>query len=222
MLYANAAEYSAMCQTDFARSLNQKAEQAGIKVLALDYNFGMRNVLMSRTQLRSIDDLQGVKIRVPRNQLWIDTFNALGAAPVGMGWGELYNAMQTGVVDACESSISDFYDNSFHEVGRFLTKTAHFVGTGAAMMSLEVWNKLTAEQQRIMQEEFTRGARLNNERSKLDEADAQQKLEAAGMVVNEIDLTVFRQRAKAWFDNNRNLSPGVYDNIMAELARIRR
>ena len=90
------------------------------------------------------------------------------------------------------------------------------------MLSKEIWDRLTPEQQRIMQEEFTRGAIYNNQMSDQDEADAQQKLEALGMVFNEIDLVPFRQRAKAWFDNNRNITPGVYDTIMAELARIRR
>ena len=221
MLYSNPEEYSAMCQTEFAKSLNRKAEQNGLKVLALDYNFGMRNVVMTKTQLKSINDLQGVKIRVPNNALWIDTFNALGAAPVGMVWSEVYNALQAGVVDALESSTSDIFDNQLNEVTKYVTKTAHFVGTGAVILSKAVWDKLTPEQQKIMEEEFIRGAKLNNDMNTADEAEAQKKLEALGMVFNEIDLTQFRQRAKTWFDNNKNITPGVYDTIMAELNKIR-
>jgi TRAP-type C4-dicarboxylate transport system substrate-binding protein len=221
MLYANPDEYSAMAQTEFAQSLNRQASAQGIKVLALDYNFGMRNVVMARNQLRSVADLQGVIIRVPRAQLWIDTFTLLGAAPVGMVWAELYNALQTGVVNAYESSLSDTLENSLFEVARYITTTAHFVGTGAAMMSQQVWDSLSAEHQQIIQEEFTKGAKRNNELSAQNEAEAQAQLEAAGMVINEIDLTEFRQRARAWFDNNRNLTPGVYDTIANELNRIR-
>jgi TRAP-type C4-dicarboxylate transport system substrate-binding protein len=222
MLYAKGEEYSAICQTEFAKSLNRKAEDKGLKVLALDYNFGMRNVVMTKRQLRSFDDLQGVKIRVPKNALWIDTFNALGASPVGMGWGEVYNACQTGIIDAYESSISDTFDNQMNEVAKYVTRTAHFIGTGAVMMSKAVWDKLTPQQQQIMQEEFTRGAKYNNELVNKDEAEAQKKLEAQGMVFNDIDLAPFRQRAKSWFDNNKQLTPGVYDVITAELSKIRK
>jgi len=222
MLYSNTAEYSAVCETDFAKSLNKKAEEKGLKVLALDYNFGMRNMVMAKRQIQSIQDIQGLKMRVPKSQLWIDTFTTLGAAPVGMAWAELYNALQTGVIDAYESSISDTYDNQMNEVAKYVTKTAHFVGTGAVMLSKKIWDGLTPEQQKIMQEEFLRGAKYNNELVDKDEAEAQKKLESLGMVFNEIDLTQFRQRAKAWYDNNKSLTPGVYNVLNAELDKIRK
>ena len=223
MLYSNMEEYSAMCQTDFAKSLNRKAEDQGFKVLALDYNFGMRNMITTekKGQIKSIQDIQGLKMRVPNSNLWIDTFTTLGAAPVGMAWAEVYNALQTGVVDALETSISDVLDNNLNEVAKYITKTAHFVATGAVAMSKTVWDKLTPEQQQIMQEEFTRGAAYNNDLVRKLEAESQQILESRGMVFNDIDLAPFRQRAKGWFDNNKTLTPGVYDVIMAELNKIR-
>lgn len=223
MLYSNPEEYSAMCKTDFAKSLNLKAEKAGLKVLALDYNFGMRNMVTTRKygQIKSINELQGLKMRVPKSNLWIDTFTILGASPIAQGWSELYNSVQTGVVDGYESSISDTLDNNMHEVATYVTKTAHFVGTGAAMMSKTVFDKLTPEQQKIFQEEFIRGAEYNNEMSRRDEAEAQRKLEGFGMIFNEIDLAAWRQRARAWYDNNKNLTPGIYDTMTAELNKIR-
>jgi tripartite ATP-independent transporter DctP family solute receptor len=221
MLYENPAEYSAMVKTDFAKSLNKKAEEKGLKVLALDYNFGMRNVIMAKKQVQSADDLLGLKIRVPKTQLWIDTFQSFGANPVGLGWAEVYNSMQSGVVDALETTISDTWDNQIQEVAKYTTKTAHFVGTGAVMLSKAVWDKLTTEQQKIMEEEFLAGAKYNNELSDKDEASAQQKLEAQGMVFNTIDLTSLRVKSRAAFDKMSGLTPGVYDTITAELAKIR-
>jgi TRAP-type C4-dicarboxylate transport system substrate-binding protein len=221
MLYQNGAEYSAMCQTDFAKSLNKKAEETGLKVLALDYNFGMRSIVMAKKQLSSINDFQGVKIRVVRSPLWIDTFSAFGASPVGLPWGEVYNAMQSGVVDAYESSISDTRDNQMQEVAKYFTKTAHFIGTGAVVLSKTVWDSLSPEFQKIMQEEFTAGAIVNNKMTDDEEAVAQTQLEALGMVFNEIDLTPFRERSRAVFDKMQGVTPGIYDVLNAEITKIR-
>ena len=224
MLYNDMDEYSAICQTELAKSMNRKAETQGFKVLALDYNFGMRNMVTTerKGQIKSIQDIQGLKMRVPKSNLWIDTFTTLGAAPVGMAWAEVYNALQQGVVDGLETSISDIYDNSLNEVAKYVTITAHFVATGAVALSKEVWDKFTPQQQQIFQEEFTRGAVYNNDLVRKLEAESQKILESRGMVFNTIDVTPFRQKAKAWFDNNKDITPGVYNAITAELDKIRK
>ncbi|MCL2856254.1 MAG: TRAP transporter substrate-binding protein DctP [Oscillospiraceae bacterium] len=222
MLYQSTAEYSAMCQTDFAQSLKDRAYEQGIKVLALDFNFGMRNVATVNSPVTSIDDMAGLIIRTPNSQLWIDTFQALGASPVAIAWAELYNALQTGVVDAFESSLSDMVDNMMWEVSNYVTMTSHFAGTGAAMMSRDIWERMTPEQQAIIQEEFTEGARRNNERSMADELAARATLEERGMeFIDEFGVEDFRARAAEAFETFPNLTPGVLDVIMAELENIR-
>jgi len=221
MLYANTAEFSKMAQTDFAKALNAQAETAGVKILALDYTFGMRNIASNKKPIQSIDDLKGLKIRVPKSQLWIDTFTALGASPAAMSWSEIYNAMETGVVDAFESSVSDMYDSQMTEVIKYMANTGHFIGTAAVMTSKEAFDKLTDEQRQIIEEEFAAGAVLNNQLSTEAENGAVAKMEAEGVVFNDVDLTPFREKAKSVFDNNKTLSPGVYDRIQEELAKIR-
>jgi TRAP-type C4-dicarboxylate transport system substrate-binding protein len=222
MLYQSGEEYSAVCRSDFAQSLNKKAESAGLKVLALDYNFGMRHLVTAKKQVKSLADIQTLKLRVPKSQLWIETFTALGVSPVAIGWGELYNSLQSGIVDAYETSLSDTLDTQMNEVAKYVTKTGHFIGTGAVMMSKAVFDKLTPEQQKIFQEEFTAGAIRNNEMANAVEKDAEKQLKDRGMVFNEIDLTEMRVKARAAFDKFPNLTPGVYDAIVAEIAKVRK
>lgn len=221
MLYADPAEFSAMCQTDLALSLNKQAEAVGIKMLALDYTFGKRNIATAKKQINSIDDLQGMKIRVPKSQLWVETFMALGANPVATSWGEVYNSLQQGVVDGMESSNSDMYDSAIQEVVKHIANTGHFIGTAAVMTSKQVWDRLTPEQQQIIQEEMTAGAKLNNEMSMKDEDNAQHKMEEAGVVFNDVDLKPFREKTKIVFEKFPDLTPGIYDQINAELEKIR-
>jgi tripartite ATP-independent transporter DctP family solute receptor len=221
MLYTSPAEFSAMCQTPFALGLNKKAEEAGIKMLALDYTFGMRNIATVRKPIGSVDDLAGMKIRVPKSQLWVDTFMALGASPVAISWGEVYNALQQGVVDGMESSNSDMADSAIQEVAKYIANTGHFTGTASVMMSKKVWDSLTPEQQAVIQEEFAAGAAWNNEMSLQDEEGAKQKMMAAGVAFNDLDLQPFRDKTKVVFDKFPNLTPGVYDAIQVELKKIR-
>lgn len=220
MLYDTQEEYSAMCQSDFVKELNKKAEEAGIKVLALDYTFGHRS-LVSNTEIVEPEDMEGMKWRVPKSQLWIETLTAMGVPPITTAWSELYSAVQQGVVDGFETSISDVAANQMQDIAKNISLTKHFLGTTNIILSNEVWKTLTPEQQKIMEEEFAAGAIRNNERVKELEAKDRATLEAAGVKINEVNTDAFREKTKVVFDKLPNLTPGVYDRIQEELAKIR-
>jgi TRAP-type C4-dicarboxylate transport system substrate-binding protein len=224
MLYQSGQEYSAVCQGELARSLCLEAEQKGIKVLALDYNFGMRGILSTRRKgkVQTIAELQGAKIRMPNTSFWIETMNGFGAAAVGMPWAEVYNALQAGVIDGLATTLSDVYDNSMWEVAAYFTKNSLYIGTGAVMLSTKIWNEeLTAEERAIFQEEFTAGAAYNNEMVYELEDRVEAEMAQKGMqFLPGVDLDQFRQRAKRWFDDNKGLTPGFYDKLIAEIAKV--
>jgi TRAP-type C4-dicarboxylate transport system substrate-binding protein len=225
MLYQTGQEYSAVCQSPLVQSLYADAEKKGVKVLALDYNFGMRNLVTTAKKgpVRTVAELQGAKIRVPNTSFWIDTMNDFGASAVGMGWAEVYNALQSGVVDGLASPISDIYDNSMWEVAKYCTKNALYIGTGAVMISDKIWREqLSEEERQIIQEEFTAGAKYNNDMVYDAEAKVQAELEQKGMqFFDGVDLDQYRQRARKWFDSNKGLTPGFYDKLLAEIDKVR-
>ncbi len=222
MLYASQEEYSKMCQSDFANSLNGKASENGIKVLALDYTFGLRNLATSKKVITSLADLKNMKLRVPKSQLWVTTFEALGANPVPISWSELYNAVQQGVVEGFETSISDMYDNQMFEVIKHISLTNHFIGTAAVMTSQKAFDQLTPEQQKIFEEEFVAGAIRNNERIQKVEEDARKAMAEKGVEIHEVEIEPFREASKKFFETFPGLTPGVYDTIAAEMDKIRK
>jgi TRAP-type C4-dicarboxylate transport system substrate-binding protein len=225
MLYQSGQEYSAVCQSDLAKSLCLEAEKKGIKILALDYNFGMRGILSTRRKgkIQTIAELQGAKIRMPNTSFWIETMNGFGASAIGMPWAEVYNALQAGVIDGLATTLSDVYDNSMWEVASYFTKNSLYIGTGAVMLSQRIWeNELTAEERNIFQEEFTAGAAYNNELIYDLEARVETEMAQKGMqFLDGADLDQYRQRAKKWFDDNRGLSPGFYEKLIAEIEKVR-
>jgi TRAP-type C4-dicarboxylate transport system substrate-binding protein len=225
MLYQDGLEYSQVCKSDLVQSLCLEAEKKGIKILALDYNFGMRGVLSTRRKgkIQTFAEIQGVKIRVPNTSFWIETMNSFGASAVGMPWAEVYNAMQAGVIDGLTTTISDVYDNSMWEVAAYFTKNALYIGTGAVMLSQKIWEEeLTAEERKIFQEEFTAGAEYNNAMVYELEAKVETEMAQKGMqFLDGVDLDQYRQGAKKWFDGNKTLSPGFYDRLVAEIEKVR-
>lgn len=220
-LFDTQEEFSEFCQTDLVKELNDQAEEVGIKVISIDYAFGFRNIGTSKKVINTLEDMKGLKIRVPKSTIWVEAFKALGASPTTLGWSEIHNAIQNNVIEAMESSTSDIAGNQFWEILDHLFITKHFLGTSAVMLSAEVFDSLTPEQQEIVEEEFKKGAIRNNELSDIAEAEAEQLMKDNGVEIHEIDLTEFKEASKAYFDNMPGLSSDIYERIQKELEKIR-
>ena len=192
-LFDNEQEYVEMEKSETAQKLMADAEAAGIKVLSMGYYSGMRHLATAKP-VRSLEDLRNMKIRVPKSKVWTAAFSALGAAPVGAGWSEIYNGVQTGVFDGLEATMGDLVGNQFWEIINYVTITGHYVGMYSIQMSADVFNnKLTPEEQQIFVEEFTNGAKLHNEMHDKDEAEARKILEEHNVEIIEVDRAPFRE-----------------------------
>ena len=86
---------------------------------------GFRQTLSVSKPIRTPDDLNGFKIRVPPSPLWTAMFKAIGASPVSIPWGETYSALQTKVADGLENPLAGIYFAKMHEVGKYLSNTNH-------------------------------------------------------------------------------------------------
>ena len=167
-------------------------EPHGIKGLGF-WEIGFRNVINSRGPVRTIADLEGLKLRTTPNKAHIMAFELLGANPQPMPFGEVYLALQTGVVDGTEHPVNEVYAMKFYEVTDHLSLTQHAYTAMVFMMNMAKWQELTPDQQAIIEE----GARIATEfqRAGLAEENAQrlEALREAGMaVVEDPDRAAFR------------------------------
>ncbi|MFA6808177.1 MAG: TRAP transporter substrate-binding protein DctP, partial [Eubacteriales bacterium] len=176
-----------------------------------------------KIKVESPADLKGVKFRVPGAQVFIKTFQALGANTITTPSSDVYNAIQTGLADGCESSIPDLAKMQMQEVISSISLTGHFIGTSSAVMSNEVFNKLSPEQQEIMVEEFKNAAEVCSEEYATQEVEARKVFEDAGVEFIEVDKTPFKEMTKVIYSQETfpNMSPGIYDKLQVELAKIR-
>ena len=105
MLYQSYDEYEKMIELRWLRIWKRKLKEKGIKVLALDYIFGFRNVMTNKV-ITKPEDMKGLKLRTPGSKLFIDTINAMGATATSLPFSETLSGVSQGVVDGLEGSDS--------------------------------------------------------------------------------------------------------------------
>lgn len=133
-----------------AANLAAEAEKvSGIKIVAWFY-LGFRHVINKKQPVEKLADFSGLKLRLQDSPVHLATFQALGANPVAIPWAETYQAVQTGVVDGLENSLSNFAAQKFHEVARHISLTNHFFNPILVYMNRNFYNGLTVDEKRIV------------------------------------------------------------------------
>jgi len=126
-------------------------EKIGLVGLAW-WDNGFRNFTNRVRPLTKPDDFKGLKVRLMNSPVHMASVRALGGNPVPIDFGELYTALQQGVVDGQENPVANIYTSRFHEVQKYLTMSRHFYDPSPTFISAKIWEKLTPEQQQIMKE----------------------------------------------------------------------
>ena len=220
MLVNSYDQFDYLLTTPEVQDMFKKAEEKGIKILSLDYIFGFRS-LMTNKEIKTPADLKGMKIRTPGSQLYVDTLNHMGATATPMAFSETISAVQQGVVDGLEGTIDAYATNGSAEVAKNMSLTKHLLGVCGAYISVDVWNKIPAEYQTIIQEEFTNGA-INMVKTISEGEDAtRQKLETEmGITFNDVDTDAFADAVAPIYAEMKDVTPGLYDTFKESIANM--
>jgi tripartite ATP-independent transporter DctP family solute receptor len=160
-------------------------------VLLAFFDSGSRSMYNSRHPINSLEDMKGMKIRVQQSDLFIALIDALGANATPMPFGELYSALQTGVVDGAENNFPSYDSVKHYEVAKFYSLTEHSMSPEAFVISKAAWDKLSPEDQAIFREAGVEATKKMRELWKQREEAAKQRVIEGGAVVNEVDKTPF-------------------------------
>lgn len=131
-----------LVQSDFTRKINEGARERGFHVPATGISQGFRAHTNSKRPIQHPDDLKGLKMRVPSQEVYVQTSKAFGANPQELPYGEVYQALQTGVVDGQDNAPSNIWDYKIHEVSKYLTITNYATGPDPLMVNLEWYESL--------------------------------------------------------------------------------
>ncbi len=158
---------------------------------------GSRSVINNKRPINTPDDLKGVKIRVMNSQLMVNTLNSMGAIATPMGQGEVYSALQQGVIDGWENSPTTLYTLKLYEVSKYFSWTRHFSTPDAILISKKVFDKLTPEQQKILIEVGKETTLKSRELWTADEKKVVEELVKKGVLFNEVkDVQPFIEKVK--------------------------
>ena len=188
----------------------------GIRVLA-HYDNGFRCVTNSKGAVETPDDMKGMLIRTPENQVIMATMTALGANPQPLAFSELYQALQQKTYDAQENPIPVIYNNKLYEVQEFLSVTNHIYSGMCFAIAESTWNKLTAEQQEIVAAAAQASGDYDREMNRQMTEDLVANLEAEGMKINYPELAPFAAAAQSVIEEN---ALGISEDLLTALAAL--
>ena len=164
-------------------------------------NAGTRNVYNNKKPIASVDDLKGLKIRMMGNPVFVDTMNSLGGNGVSMGFDQLINAMQTGVVDGAEKNYPTYESGQHYRYAKYYSKTGHLMIPEILVFSKKIWGTLSAEDQGLILK-VAKEAQLEERKLWYDrEKELLKKMIEAGSQVNEVaDKKPFQAAVKPVWD----------------------
>jgi TRAP-type C4-dicarboxylate transport system substrate-binding protein len=181
----------------------------------------LRHVTNSKRPITQPADLQGLKIRVPQNDLWVKFFKSLGANPTPMDFTEVYTALQLKVIDGQENPIEVPVANKFQEVQKYLSLTGHIADAYILAMSQKKFQGLSAECQKLLQETAVETAQFKADFDQKEADKALEQLKSGGMEVNELapeQQQAFQEAAQKLYPEFESLIGAEFVNETLQFA----
>ncbi|WP_051329145.1 TRAP transporter substrate-binding protein [Geminicoccus roseus] len=155
------------------------------------YDSGARSFYTVGKPIRGIEDMQGQKIRVQQSDMWLSMMQALNANPTPMSFGEVYSALQTGVIDGAENNWPSLESSKHYEVAKFYTLTEHSMSPEVLVMAKATWDKLSPEDQQAVQEAAQESVGKMRDLWAEREKASEEIVRQAGVEVIEVDKQPF-------------------------------
>ncbi len=206
-----------LIDSDWYKEQCDKLEEKGLKIIASNWIYGERHTL-TNVPVNTVDDLKGLKIRVPSNEIQSKGFDVLGATSTGMALGDVYQALQTKTIDGAENPLATLYGRKLHEVAKYLILDGHVKNFTTWVVSADWFNSLPEEQQTWLLETAEEAGEYNNEVQQAADAEYLQKMKDEGVTVvepSEEVLAGFKEKAQAFYDMGADFgwSDGLYDTV---------
>lgn len=189
-------------ESDKGKELLGSLESSRMKGLAY-YSSGARS-FYSTKPLKTIDDLKGQKIRVIQNKVNIDLMEALGANATPMNYGEVYSALQTGIIDAAENNYPSYLSSGHYDHAKNLILDQHQRVPETLLISKITWDKLSETDRNIIMEAAQESVAVQRAEWDRYEKESEEKIKAAGVTITEVtDFTPWQNAVKPVVDKYR-------------------
>jgi tripartite ATP-independent transporter DctP family solute receptor len=215
-VYSSVEHQQKVFTSEVLDGLFKSTADGGFYALAA-FHAGVRNVY-GKKPARSPEDMKGMKIRVMQSQLMIDTINAMGGVAVPMSQGEVYTAIQTGVLDGAENSEVTYWDLKQYEVAPVYSYTKHFMVPDILVINKKTFDKLSDEHKQIFNSLVKQMIQIEfaNFAEQITTAK-QNAIEKGAQFIDDFDTAVFADGIKAVVEKNLTTPERqkLYDAIKA-------
>ena len=221
-LFDNWDQCWTLIESDWYKDQCEQLAGQGLKIVASNWKYGERHTLTTK-KVEKVEDLKGLKIRVPGNEIQTQGFNALGATATGMDLGDVYQALQTKTIDGAENPLATLYGRKLHEVAKYLILDGHVLNFTTWVMSNDVWESLTPEQQELLVSTGEEAGVYNNELvDEMNEEYLNMMIDEGVEVVDPSEevLDGFKEAAQSFYDLGSTFgwSDGLYETVRAAMG----
>lgn len=212
-----------LTESDWYKQQSNLLEKKGLKILSSNWKYGDRHTQTTKLVLKP-EDLKGVKIRVPSNQIQTEGFNAMGATAVGLPLGDAYEALATGTINGVENPLATLYGRKFQEVAKYLLLDGHVKNFTTWVCGTMFFDSLTPAQQELLISTGKEAGIYNNTVLDLVEADYLAKFKAEGVTISDLtadNLAKFKAASQSFYDKGTKTfgwSDGLYETVRAAMG----
>jgi tripartite ATP-independent transporter DctP family solute receptor len=214
----------ALMDGPFGQALWGKLPEKGMVAIG-NFEGGFRAVTNSKRPITTVEDLKGLKIRVPPNPVYIEAFKAIGANATALSFAELYPALESKAVDGQENPLSQILSSKLYEVQKYASMTNHAYTLVVVLVSKKFWDKLSPQEQEILRTAGAEASVYQRKVARDAEKKARAELQAKGMQINDVpaaELAKLRDLVKP--SNERfaaQYDPALVKLFNSELQRIK-
>ncbi len=197
-LFRDSEHFWAAAKGPAGRELLLEGQDKGLRGLCY-YDAGARS-FYAKKPINTPDDLKGMKVRVQNSLMSVKMIRAMGGAPTPVSWGELYTALDQGVVDAAENNPPSICSARHYEVCKYYSLDEHTRLPDMLIISTKVWNNLSPEFQQILQESVDESVEYQRKIWAEAEEQDMKTMVDAGLQVSKPDKKPFRESVKSVWD----------------------
>ena len=201
---------------EVGRSLGEALRERGLRLLGF-FDIGLRHVMTRESPLETAADFAGLKIRTMENPLHLGAFRSFGASPLPMAYGELYTALEQGVIDGAEAAATNYLSRGFHEVAPFWAEVGWLHLVAPFVMNESFFASLPAPHRRAVEEAAAVVVEEERAEYRRQEAEATTRLRAAGVRFTHPDRTALRRLSAPV----RQAPPGVSRALLEAIEAAR-
>ncbi len=222
-LFENSKEADAVADGPIGRRLLDKLQERGLVGLAY-WDLGFREI-HTKKPVAKADDLKGMKMRVIPTPIYVEFMNALGANAVPMPYTETYSALEQGAIDGMTNPLLNILDGKYNEVTKHLTLTNHMYTPQAVIVSKKFWDKLSADEKKILQDAASETAIYQRKVARENAAKVLEEAKKQGMTIHELpaaEVAKLRERAQPVIAKfTKEIGEPLVAEVRAQVAQIR-